>query len=917
MHGVKMPGLSVLEGLTMYCVLDRIQMSGLEPVEIKDLVVEGCKFKSTSSDPWIEVEASSEIRIIFIEIKADEDLLQSGDSLRIYYSNGVDGYTENMCEPILLGRSRTTTAALYFEEPVMKLRFDFTERRGALPFRETKVCAYNSIDEFILDCFEDGSLVAVQAGTIILTHDLSNTGAPILACNIAQEFSRRGRMVLALYIGDSDAGLKEQYLSSGIPLLPFFLLRPVGSETDSARLLLLLLRRLRALGYDSAILNTVISGAYAGLFKQAGFNVVTLVHETAETIRMHDWVVKAREISMFSDRVVFPCVGVKDGFLDLVARVHGEVAVRPQGVYLDGTVALSDEIDDLLWQLGIERDSKLVLSSGTVELRKGADLFLSAATSLCERDEKVRVVWVGNGSDELSSWLKIQLSKTRFQDSIQFVPFMDAARYKALLKRADVFWSTSRNDTFPSVVLEAMREGVPVVAFSGAIGVDAMLADGRGVLVDDYSVEGVADETDHLLNDNARAFAIADRAQSWVADNLSFADYIDDLCRMCDTSQVIDKEYVDDILSSEWDETRLTPSLADTTAIDSLRAARQENDRAEFSNIFSRLFRRQAEEIDSEAAPVLLDVSLGSDNIGDHVIMDYCLQACSVALATDRFDRVPTHRYAPELDHIRGKLKILCGTNLIYTHMEQSTQWAFPHDVRNFDNLCMLGVGMQDLGIDEPFSEYSLELLHLLLDNKWLHSVSDGYTMRRLREIGIKNVVNTACPTMWNLTPAHCSSIPKDKAPCCVATVTCHLPDADTDAYMLQTLLSEYKHVFIWLQGPYDYTYCLKGVVDPTAFTILPPSLEALDRVLERDDVDYVGTRLHAGIRALNHGRRSLVVTVDNRARHISQDTGLPTLERTELGEKLTDWINGSYATEIVLPEEAIAAWKAQFKQGY
>ncbi|HJG62994.1 MAG TPA: hypothetical protein K8W21_08480, partial [Enorma massiliensis] len=108
-----------------------------------------------------------------------------------------------------------------------------------------------------------------------------------------------------------------------------------------------------------------------------------------------------------------------------------------------------------------------------------------------------------------------------------------------------------------------------------------------------------------------------------------------------------------------------------------------------------------------------------------------------------------------------------------------------------------------------------------------------------------------------------------------------------------------------------------KGVVDPTAFTILPPSLEALDRVLERDDVDYVGTRLHAGIRALNHGRRSLVVTVDNRARHISQDTGLPTLERTELGEKLTDWINGSYATEIVLPEEAIAAWKAQFKQGY
>ncbi len=48
------------------------------------------------------------------------------------------------------------------------------------------------------------------------------------------------------------------------------------------------------------------------------------------------------------------------------------------------------------------------------------------------------------GFDELSSWLKIQLSKAYLISGlIQFVPFMDAARYKALLERADVFWSTS------------------------------------------------------------------------------------------------------------------------------------------------------------------------------------------------------------------------------------------------------------------------------------------------------------------------------------------------------------------------------------------------------------------------------------------------------------------------------------------
>ena len=38
------------------------------------------------------------------------------------------------------------------------------------------------------------------------------------------------------------------------------------------------------------------------------------------------------------------------------------------------------------------------------------------------------------------------------------------------------------------------------------------------------------------------------------------------------------------------------------------------------------------------------------------------------------------------------------------------------------------------------------------------------------------------------------------------------------------------------------------------------------DALIQDTECDYIGTRLHGGIRALQHGRRSLILSVDNRA---------------------------------------------------
>ena len=81
---------------------------------------------------------------------------------------------------------------------------------------------------------------------------------------------------------------------------------------------------------------------------------------------------------------------------------------------------------------------------------------------------------------------------------------------------------------------------------------------------------------------------------------------------------------------------------------------------------------------------------------------------------------------------------------------------------------------------------------------------------------------------------------------------------------------------------------------------------------LENNDIDYVGTRLHAGIRAIQKKRRALVLSIDNRASEISNDIGMNVVPREDI-EKIEFFITNEQKTSIKIPHKNIEAWKAQF----
>ena len=71
---------------------------------------------------------------------------------------------------------------------------------------------------------------------------------------------------------------------------------------------------------------------------------------------------------------------------------------------------------------------------------------------------------------------------------------------------------------------------------------------------------------------------------------------------------------------------------------------------------------------------------------------------------------------------------------------------------------------------------------------------------------------------------------------------------------------------------------------------------------------------MHGGIRALQHGRRALIIAIDNRAREKHRDFNIPVLERDAMVD-LEAWIKGGQATDIHIPIAEIDRFLRQFER--
>jgi len=315
----------------------------------------------------------------------------------------------------------------------------------------------------------------------------------------------------------------------------------------------------------------------------------------------------------------------------------------------------------------------------------------------------------------------------------------------------------------------------------------------------------------------------------------------------------------------------------------------------------------------------ILDPTIATENLGDKIIMSAVENLIRELFPDLFFIHIPTHlpqTYTSRTLLSRGKFSIVGGTNAINNSI---LTWRCNWRVRVRDliwlrNIILLGVGWK--GYEHTVAINARVALRRMLSKNFIHSVRDEYTKKMLNLAGIQNVLNTGCVTMWNLTPSHVSMIPAIKGDSVVFTINEGHRDP-VDKELIKILRKHYTNVYFWPQGIYDREY-LENIVDLnfTGINTLSPSLQSYDRLLEDQSVsiDYVGSRLHGGIRALQNQRRTIVLSVDNRATEIAKDTKLPVVSKSDI-DKIENMICGNWHTTINLPREAIRDWKQQFNK--
>ncbi len=323
---------------------------------------------------------------------------------------------------------------------------------------------------------------------------------------------------------------------------------------------------------------------------------------------------------------------------------------------------------------------------------------------------------------------------------------------------------------------------------------------------------------------------------------------------------------------------------------------------------------------------VEFDTAIGTSNLGDEIILrsledelEFLFERCFVMKWGTHTKNLPFIRYIFESQKIQfaydADYKIIMGTNLLSRNLIRTQpQWVIGGmDTWLYQDSILAGVGTTYK--KGKVSKYSEKIYKKILRRDFYHSVRDEESKEMLESMGFM-AINTGCPTLWRLTKEFCEQIPVNKSDRVVFSLSGYMEQRDPnyDRKLLEILERNYNKLYFWCQTSWDENY-LDSFKDMDFISDIPRvySLKQYGDLLKEGNIDYVGTRLHGGIFALQNKVRTIVISIDHRARGFNETNNLTICERKDISDKLEDMINGEVVANIKLREKEILRWKEQF----
>ncbi|MEG4234877.1 glycosyltransferase [Microcoleus sp. Pol11C3] len=391
--------------------------------------------------------------------------------------------------------------------------------------------------------FSDSGLLEAANGfvnpvkVLMCSNSLDFTGAPLHQYEIAVKLAAEG-VIEPIVLCTTDGPLRQAYEQQGIEVivrdnpLEHIYQRDAYDEAIGS-----FSKEIESLKVDAIYANTLENFFVIDAARQIGIPVVWNVHESEPWQTYFnrfgsEIAARALECFRFPYKVIFVADATRDRYLPL--NSHHNFTVIHNG--LDLSKLESSENSELARKsLDVAAEDVVILLLGTVCERKGQQDLVKALSLLPDKwHNKIRCFIVGDRPSIYSNKLAELVGELpqELRQRVTVVP--ETGETGKYYKAADIFVCTSRVESFPRVILEAMACDLPIVT-SPVFGIREQVRSGiNGLFYTPDRPEELVSALISLLDDKSLRQQLAENAK-YVLDSLNTFEemshaYADILC---------------------------------------------------------------------------------------------------------------------------------------------------------------------------------------------------------------------------------------------------------------------------------------------------------------------------------------------------------------------------------------------------
>ena len=344
---------------------------------------------------------------------------------------------------------------------------------------------------------------------MVIGHEASLSGAPVLLLNLFKLLKEKG-IVDVQFVIRRGGPLVELYKE----FAPVIVLKPpkYGEEKTVAlhvvhwveNKIKMLRVFFNAFSCNYLFFNTVVNGRLLWWFHFHHKPVITYVHELEKVIdlylRQNDAVLPLS----ISDVIAYPSC-LTQSLLTNKYKIP-ERKLKKLSYYFPfsedeyDAVKGADMRKKFRQQFNIHETDFLVGAVGMVSERKGFDLFIEVCEKVVSINPSIKFVWIGSfESNEQELMVREMIKAKQLQENLIFTGPLRYDVYN--FSPFDIFFLSSREDTYPLVVLEAAIMKIPTICFSDSGGIVEFVGDNAGWSIGDFSTSKAANKILELNGD--------------------------------------------------------------------------------------------------------------------------------------------------------------------------------------------------------------------------------------------------------------------------------------------------------------------------------------------------------------------------------------------------------------------------------